>query len=63
MMFGMVIMVKPEVWLVPLTLKLSVFSAALIWKSEIVEFDSVVTLYVVPSHCPASNKLEEHMRG
>jgi len=39
--FGMVIMQKPWVKSVPVTLKLGVFSGALIWKFEIVEFDIV----------------------
>jgi len=39
--FGMVITQKPWVKSVPVTLKLSVFSVALIWKFEIVEFDIV----------------------
>jgi hypothetical protein len=37
----MVITQKPWVKSVPVTLKLSVFSGALIWKFEIVEFDIV----------------------
>jgi hypothetical protein len=39
--FGKVITQKPWVKSVPVTLKLSVFSGALIWKFEIVEFDIV----------------------